>query len=540
MKVRTHAPILVATAALILLVLLVDPRGEFPLNDDWDFASTSWKLGRTWNYEVGRYTAVALRTQALAGALWSRIFEESFTALRILTLITFASSLLILDRLLLLLRATTLTRYVVLFSWLGSPLTLLMAFSFMTQIYAATALMAATLLLFKGRREQKPALLAASAMIVIAAVLIRQNAAIWFVALIVSAMPERRSKSGKTLITTGALALSIVAWMLITTAWLTPPSEQFSSHSAPTGIEQRWESLSRVLTAFPQHAALTFAPCVIAFALLAFHLRSARVYAMLIASLCLFLLRADWMPGVSGDASPWSMLRWPDVNFGSVLANFTLGPPTLTDIGREGSATPFAAPDWLRGVVTAFAAVGGAVAVVGGALSWLRTRGSETAFEFRFIAIFLLAGMGMLGAGNFYFDRYVVDVGWPLLLLAAPAFDRFEKASVVALIAAACLIVASSMGVFEYLAWNRARWALVERAPMHGVDLSQLDGGYEVNAWLPRRESLDLHAPIAAGTKQFLITFNPLPGGRVIDHENFGSFRKRALYLIEMRGPADR
>lgn len=538
MSAKGHFPIFIALASFVVIILCVDPRGDFPLNDDWDFASTSWQLARSGNYEVGRYTAVSLRTQAIAGAIWTRLFGESFTALRLLTLFAMAGSLLLLDRILRHLGASGLTRTVLLLTWLGSPLTLVSAFSFMTHIYAATLLMAATLLLFRGYGEQKTMLIVAGATVALLAVLVRQNAVVWFVALIVSAFPERKARNGRAVIAAACGGLLAVGIMIVTTDWLTPGGGQFTAHASATGIEQRWWSLGRVVTAFPQHAALTFLPLVIPFAWMLWRERSLRLYAMLAGCSLLFLLRVPWMPGASGEAPAWSMLLWPDVNFGNVFTNFALGPPTLTDVGREGYAPPFTAPLWLRVVVTALGVVGGAVILVGGVLTWRTTRTSARVFEYRFIATFLIAGVLMLSAGNFYFDRYVVDVAWPLLLLATPLLDRFRKVSFGAIATAAAIIIASTMGVAEYLAWNEARWALVERAMTHGVNTGELDGGYEVNAWLPRRGTLDLQAATMAGPKRFMITFHSLPGARVIDREDFGSFRRRSLYLIE--APAKR
>ena len=434
------------------------------------------------------------------------------------------------------LAAATRARYLVLLTWLASPLTLLLAFSFMTQIYAATALMLAMLLLFKGYREGSVWLIASSTVVVLAAVLIRQNAAIWFVALALSAMSARKSRRGKILLASAGAGAALVAGMLLFTAWLTPSGSQFAAHADPIGVGQRWTSLSRVVFAFPQHAALAFAPPVIIFGLLIVRSRSARTYSIVAALFVLFLLRAEWMPGVAADAPVWSMLQWPDVQFGSLFTNFSLGPPTLIDVSREGLATPFAAREWLRAVVTISAALGGAVVLVGSDLVRRDTRHSERAFEMRFISNLFLGGMIMLGAGNLYFDRYVVDAGWPLLLLAVPLVDRFPKGAAAGVIAALLIAGLSSLAVHEYLSWNRARWALVERAPSLGIDAATIDGGYEVNAWMPRKKNLDLQAPIESFGKPYVITFQPLPGSRVVATEPFSALRQGDLYLLEFRG----
>src|SRR5512141_664103 len=68
-------------------IALIQPRGNFPLNDDWDFALATWDFARTGTFHFTNFTAVSLRAQVIWGALWTRALGESFELLRASTLV---------------------------------------------------------------------------------------------------------------------------------------------------------------------------------------------------------------------------------------------------------------------------------------------------------------------------------------------------------------------------------------------------------------------------------------------------------------------
>jgi hypothetical protein len=70
----------------ILMVILVNPIGDFPLNDDWAYGWTVKTLLETGVFQLSDWTATNLLPQALWGTLFCLPFGFSFTALRISTL----------------------------------------------------------------------------------------------------------------------------------------------------------------------------------------------------------------------------------------------------------------------------------------------------------------------------------------------------------------------------------------------------------------------------------------------------------------------
>ncbi|HEX9407941.1 MAG TPA: hypothetical protein VF975_11530, partial [Thermoanaerobaculia bacterium] len=87
-------------ALIVLLfaaaVLITDPRGNFPLDDDWDFTLSTWNLVRTGTVQHTPFTSNIAVLQYFWGALWTIVFGESSTVLRASTLcLALASTLLI-------------------------------------------------------------------------------------------------------------------------------------------------------------------------------------------------------------------------------------------------------------------------------------------------------------------------------------------------------------------------------------------------------------------------------------------------------------
>ena len=82
-------------------IAFINPRGNFPIDDDWDFALATWRFAETGRFHFTAFTAVSLRAQVLWGALWTRLFGESFDVLRASTLVLAAATLVIVHRMLL-------------------------------------------------------------------------------------------------------------------------------------------------------------------------------------------------------------------------------------------------------------------------------------------------------------------------------------------------------------------------------------------------------------------------------------------------------
>ena len=63
----------------LIALLLVNPLGDFPLNDSWSYGKAVHNLVEDGEFRLGKFTGMPLLTQVLWGSLWCEIFGFSFT-----------------------------------------------------------------------------------------------------------------------------------------------------------------------------------------------------------------------------------------------------------------------------------------------------------------------------------------------------------------------------------------------------------------------------------------------------------------------------
>ena len=80
------ANILILIFTWIVMVILVNPIGNFPLNDDWAYGRSVQTLLEKGDFQLSDWTATNLFSQVYWGALFCLPFGFSFTALRFSTL----------------------------------------------------------------------------------------------------------------------------------------------------------------------------------------------------------------------------------------------------------------------------------------------------------------------------------------------------------------------------------------------------------------------------------------------------------------------
>ena len=86
-RVHAHTTSLLVLAAIYLVcILAVDPRGEFPLNDDWSYTRSAFRLAQDAKLTIDPWAAPSVVGQALYGAALARAFGSKFLVLRLSTL----------------------------------------------------------------------------------------------------------------------------------------------------------------------------------------------------------------------------------------------------------------------------------------------------------------------------------------------------------------------------------------------------------------------------------------------------------------------
>jgi len=475
-----------------LMAIVVNPAGDFPLNDDWAYG-----LPVKWLVETGRlrltdWGAMTLVTQVLWGALFASIAGFSFTVLRISTLVIATGGLV----------ASYLAgREVGLPSWLAmvvaglfvvNPIFISVSNTFLTDVPFWSMTMLAVFLLLRGLRRGHALSYWAGWATILAATLLRQVGLAVPIGLVIAlALKDGFTRSWLVRVVVPMLAL-------------------FAVVAGYPRVMQATIGLSAAYARTQNSLGLVAADLV--------HLRLGALKPFLYGVGCGLMHLGWWMlplfvllpsfPG-AGDG-PGKVVLAPLIVVGSaaVIAAFLWATGRLMPVGSDGcilvdlgtgprtlpGETPHA-PVLLWVAVTAISACGAALLVL--ALASIARRSfarllSTQDHRFLWLPVFLIivGAVYCIPFGYYgpWFDRYLLLEMSVLGLLIAgettrlagralrPSAPRVAAAASLALVYFAFGIVSTH----DYLAWNRTRWEAV-RSLMKAGDLAptDIDGGFE-------------------------------------------------------------
>ncbi|HEX6641069.1 MAG TPA: glycosyltransferase family 39 protein [Thermoanaerobaculia bacterium] len=488
---RSSAAPVVLIAVFLAAVLVVDPRGNFPLDDDWGVGFTTFTLLQTGRVQFTPFASATAYLQFAWGALWAALFGETFTVLRLATLtLSLGSTLLAFF----LLRRSGVRRELALFgaaALLFHPLFFWASFTSMTHVpFVFLSLVAATMFVRAAEREGIWLVLAFVA--TVASFFTRQFAILNALAPLIVALSMRRRK----LAVTYAAAI-VVFGLLVVSGVLVGSQKELALHKPSiAGLAMR---AAHYIYFNWQNAALFFAAPLLLVLLSRGRPRLSR--PLLIVLTIAFAIVA-WRMTVRVH------MPIPYLNSGNVFTDFGLGPPTLRDVFTLHVAHPFALP-WIVKVALMIVTTIGAAIALSLTIASLR----EDDALIRYCAAYLLCATLVAAGMSIYFDRYSVDTAWPFVLLLVLLANRVQITRVATIAAAAMLalmIVFATAGTAEYLAWNRARWDAYAWLRANRVTLEQMDGGYEINAMLALRAGRKDLGKRGVGVvdDQYILTFN--------------------------------
>lgn len=488
---------LVLSCIWILMVVLVNPVGEFPLNDAWSYSKSVSSLINSSQLHFTGWVSVPLIAQVFWGALFCLPFGFSFTALRLSTLVLGLIGILATYSLLKEAGANQAIAFLGALTLATNPLYFELSNTFMTDAPFLGLTLWSLLLLIRGIRRERNINILAGTLVSCVAILIRQSGIVIPLAFGVGYLAKNgvnRKTLGVALLTIVMVVGTLVGYQI----WLRSTLGLPASYHAP--YKQLLNSLKRpmwlVILSFVKNG--TIALIYLGLFLLPFliilvpykrRLISNRVRFVSFLILSCFLLTAIRV-------SVWKNRLMPLLTQGgNILINFGLGPLTLRDVFLLRLPNSPTAPKILWLVITIGGIIGATLLLQRLCSAIFRTSLRQkkilpknddwfillvvSACAFYFIPI------GIVG----FFDRYLILL-IPLLMsaiVAARGSVSLHQSCPSNLTAVALLIVYAGFSVgatHDYFSWNRARWkALSYLTEDTHVPYKNIDGGFEFNGW---------------------------------------------------------
>jgi len=569
--------VLAILAVFSAITILVNPLGDFPLNDDWAYGWSVRHFLETGEFRLSDWAAANLFTQVVWGALFCRVFGFSFTVLRFSTLVLAAIGTLALYGLLRELRIAPRSALVGTLTLALAPIQLQQAHSFNNDVPSSALLVVAAFLLLRGLLRESPLATAAGLATGFLAVLTRQSNVVLFAAYGLSLLVARGLRPA-TLVKAILPGLAALSLHLGYVHWLSVHDRK------PLLYDLQVRMLWSTLASDPRTIAATYVGNLSVLLMYAgLFLLPLLVYCVAVEqprraphrTLTLVVVAA--LVGVS-----LLTLRVQMPLLGNTLLAVGLGPPAAPGNDAGLSRIEHLVVDFGWKVATVAAVAGVALLALRFAALAARVIDPHVPPKARASAILIMAGLAFYVAGiagvprDYLFDRYLL----PFLAFAIPAISlaahpvrlldpvpprepaRLSRASgflvFVPLLAMAWYAVVT---VHDYMASHRVRWRAID-ALVHseGVPLTEIDGGFEFSGWnrgnrfetcSPGRDRSEFEGRAQwkdfdciweAGRREpYAFSFTERPGYNLVAVQDYFSWqfltRKRILTLSRLRAP---
>lgn len=462
----------------IIAIVIVDPVGEFPLNDDWAYSLNVYHLSQEGKLILSNWPAMTLIAQVLWGAIVTSVFGFSFTVLRVSTLFIGLFTIVLFYRILINTAASKTTSLAGVLLFMFSPLFFASSFTFMTEVYFLFTLNLSLFYFFKFYKNEKIKFLLAGSFFVLVSSLIRQPGVAVGVAFAVIYLLNNRFSIKRLIISITPTIIGLVGLY------------SYSQWLHLTGRTTNYSDIS-ILTKQLSKAPIEFYLNRFGIIALYFGLFSLPISILLLPRI---LKNYKWyekgiMLLLGGIAYMSGLLN--SFPAGNVVYNLGLGPKLLKDAYWGENIDPFLSGQTMN-IIKAFSLFSAVIVVVfffkeviKGLRKIIQIKSSPARLLRATFIVFFLIYIGFVIINPIFFDRYVlpcIPAFFLIILPVKPIFTRTNRFIFGILMSVYVLFCIAA--THDYMSWNRARWAALNYLTNEKkIEKHKIDGGFEFNAW---------------------------------------------------------
>lgn len=475
----------------VVLVALVHPVGDFPLNDDWVYALAVKSVLETGYFQFPSPSMANVGPQVYWGALFCLPFGFSFTALRFSTLVLGLIGVVALYGLIRQFKVDAKTALFGALTMAVNPIYFGLANSFMSDVPFITLVLIALYFIVRGLQKDSTPLILIGLVITYFAILIRQFSLVILLGFAL-AYPVKKGFTFLNLVKVTALVLLGALLHIVYQYWLmhsgrTPATDV---HTIPYIYQPSLINSAKKATVGLIYIGFFVLPFIVAIWPSKFQSLDKKSKYLLFAIIAYVLLLLGFLV-ITDQKLPL---------LGNILMDSGLGPLTLRDTFNLKLNIPVIpqSVNIIWSVITFFSVivVGASIYFVGLATheAWLKykkTECRETTAEYALIlavAISYLVILLIVVSRFTFFDRYLLlFLPLAILLLANIKLKQSVTIPPRYVIPGVIIVLYAIFSVgatHDFLEWNRTRWiALHDLVNNKKIPPRKIDGGYEFNGW---------------------------------------------------------
>lgn len=499
------------TVGWVAAAVIINPAGDFPLNDDWAYGRVVESLHRLGRLQFPGEVAVSLVAQSAWGLLFVKLFGFSFSVLRVSSLVAGLAGVIFSFELFRVLDLTPTTRRLGTACVGFTPLYVSLSYTYMTDVFFFTACVGALLFYVHFLRTRREHHFWIAMLFSLVAVFTRDAGLVLPAAVWVASLRSRGDGVGGSswrawfpLLVCGLALVGYQQWLVATDRLPVAygiHAKRLNDIGAGELLRNAFVSARAILC----YTGLLLFPVLLPIAVgrLKEGSRPERLRALAIGGT------------VAGALVAWSLAERSVLPLfvGNIFSPASLGPVVLPSAAKFLGLT--SRVFWVPVTLLAIAGAALLAILLSDSIGALRRRADPGRVTAAVVAAVYAAALLV----TLVVDRYFLLLLPLTVVLVGGLPSRPPRWTLaVAVVILATMAGLGIAGTHDYLAWNRARWSLA-RDLLTREPPTRLDGGLEIDAW----HAYPLERPFVSdrswwwiATKPYVITLGELPRYRLI------------------------